>query len=47
MEAIDAGGTTTVDWSRGLRTPEHADAAVDALQEVPGRFVLAWGNIHA
>ena len=38
--------TTTVDWSHGLQTTEHADAAVDALQAVPGRFVLAYGNIQ-
>src|SRR5499427_817906 len=46
IEAIDAGVTTTVDWSHGLQTAEHADAAVDALSEVPGRFVLAYGNIQ-
>ena len=46
IEAIDAGVTTTVDWSHGLQTVEHADAAVDALQAVPGRFVLAYGNIQ-
>jgi cytosine/adenosine deaminase-related metal-dependent hydrolase len=46
LEALDAGVTTTVDWSHGLQTPEHADAAVDALQAVPGRFVLAYGNIQ-
>jgi 5-methylthioadenosine/S-adenosylhomocysteine deaminase len=46
IEAIDAGVTTTVDWSHGLQTPQHADAAVDALQSVPGRFVLAYGNIQ-
>ncbi|MFY1691740.1 amidohydrolase family protein [Plantactinospora sp. WMMB782] len=46
IEAIDAGVTTTVDWSHGLRTPQHADAAVDALEAVPGRFVLAYGNIQ-
>ena len=46
LEAIDAGVTTTVDWSHGLQTTEHADAAVDALTEVPGRFVLAYGNIQ-
>ncbi|MEU4672792.1 amidohydrolase family protein [Amycolatopsis sp. NPDC023774] len=45
-EALDAGVTTTVDWSHGLQTTEHADAAVDALQAVPGRFVLAYGNIQ-
>src|ERR1700724_4381992 len=46
IESIDAGVTTTVDWSHGLRTTEHADAAVDALEEVPGRFILAYGNIQ-
>ncbi len=45
IEAIDAGVTTTVDWSHGLQTVDHAEAAVDALQEVPGRFVLAYGNL--
>ncbi len=47
IEAIDAGVTTTVDWSHNLQTIDHAEAAVDALQEVPGRFVLAYGNIQA
>ncbi|MFD6097674.1 amidohydrolase family protein [Nocardiopsis flavescens] len=46
-EALDAGVTTTADWSHGLVTPEHADAAVDALEEVPTRYVFAYGNIHA
>jgi len=46
IEAIDAGVTTTVDWSHGLQTTEHAEAAVAALREVPGRFVLAYGNIQ-
>ncbi len=46
LEAIDAGVTTTVDWSHGLQTTEHADAAVDALESVDGRFVLAYGNIQ-
>ncbi len=46
IEAIDAGVTTVVDWSHGLRTTDHADAAVDALESVPGRFVLAYGNIQ-
>jgi 5-methylthioadenosine/S-adenosylhomocysteine deaminase len=47
IEAIDAGVTTTVDWSHNLQTIDHAEAAVDALTEVPGRFVLAYGNIQA
>lgn len=46
LEALDAGVTTTVDWSHGLQTPQHADAAVDALTSTAGRFVLAYGNIH-
>ena len=28
--------TTTVDWSHGLQTVDHAEAAVEALQAVPG-----------
>ncbi|MGN9781134.1 amidohydrolase family protein [Nonomuraea sp. ZG12] len=46
IEALDAGVTTTVDWSHGLQTVDHADAAVDALEAVPGRFVLGYGNIQ-
>ncbi|MDP9842722.1 amidohydrolase family protein [Streptosporangium lutulentum] len=46
IEAIDSGVTTVVDWSHGLQSVEHADAAADALQSVPGRFVLAYGNIQ-
>ena len=46
IESLDAGVTTTVDWSHGLQTIDHADAAVDALESVPGRFVLAYGNIQ-
>src|SRR6202162_6611379 len=41
IEAIDAGVTTTVDWSHGLRTIDHAEAATDALVEVPSRLDLA------
>ena len=46
IEAIDAGVTTCVDWSHGLQTTAHAEAAADALRSVPGRFVLAYGNIQ-
>ena len=45
-ECLDAGVTTCVDWSHGLQTTAHAEAAVDALRTVPGRFVLAYGNIQ-
>lgn len=47
LEAIEAGVTTTVDWSHGLTTPDHANAALDALERSPGRFVFAYGNIQA
>src|SRR6195952_1205298 len=46
-ESLEAGVTTTVDWSHGLQTVDHAEAAADALLAVPGRFVLAYGNIQA
>jgi 5-methylthioadenosine/S-adenosylhomocysteine deaminase len=46
IESLDAGVTTTVDWSHGLQTVDHADAALDALEAVPGRFVLAYGNLQ-
>ena len=46
IEALDAGVTTSVDWSHGLQTTEYADAALDALEAVPGRFVLGYGNIQ-
>jgi 5-methylthioadenosine/S-adenosylhomocysteine deaminase len=46
IESLDAGVTTTVDWSHGLQTTDHAEAATDALEEAPGRFVLAYGNIQ-
>ena len=45
IESIDAGVTTTTDWSHGLQTVAYADAAVDALETTPGRFVLAYGNL--
>ena len=47
LESLEAGVTTTVDWSHGLQTVEHAEAAVAGLAGVPGRFVLAYGNIQA
>jgi cytosine/adenosine deaminase-related metal-dependent hydrolase len=47
IESLDAGVTTTVDWSHNLQTVDHAEAAVEALRSVPGRFVLAYGNIQA
>jgi ADP-ribose pyrophosphatase YjhB (NUDIX family) len=32
LEALDSGITTLVDWSHNLFTPEHADAAIAALE---------------
>jgi cytosine/adenosine deaminase-related metal-dependent hydrolase len=46
LEALDAGVTTTVDWSHGLQSVAHAEAALAALDEAPGRYVLAYGNIQ-
>src|SRR3954451_21925601 len=46
VESLDAGVTTTVDWSHNLQTVEHGEVALDALRSVPGRFVLAYGNIQ-
>src|ERR687890_148647 len=43
IESLDAGVTTTVDWSHGLQTVDHADAAVTRCSPCPGRFVLAYG----
>jgi 5-methylthioadenosine/S-adenosylhomocysteine deaminase len=45
VEAVDAGVTTSVDWSHGLQTVEHGEAAADALASSPGRSVLAYGNL--
>lgn len=47
LDAIESGVTTSVDWSHGLRTPEHGEAALETLATSPGRFVFAYGNIHA
>ncbi|MGW4027838.1 amidohydrolase family protein [Streptomyces sp. NPDC004838] len=43
-EALNAGVTTVLDWSHNMNTPEHADAAVEALKETHGRFVMCYGN---
>jgi 5-methylthioadenosine/S-adenosylhomocysteine deaminase len=47
VEALNDGVTTVMDWSHGLRTPEHADAAVDALFDVPGRARFGYGNAYS
>ena len=45
LDAIESGITTSLDWSHGLRTPDHGEAALEALAGSPGRFVLAYGNL--
>jgi 5-methylthioadenosine/S-adenosylhomocysteine deaminase len=45
LDSLDAGVTTTLDWSHGLRTTDHAEAGVDALERLDGRFVFAYGNL--
>lgn len=44
LEALDAGITTLVDWSHNLATPQHADAAVQALKDTGMRAVFAHGG---
>jgi len=43
LECINAGITTLVDWSHIMNTPDHADAAVQGLQETGIRSVFAFG----
>ncbi|GAB3390164.1 amidohydrolase family protein [Humibacter soli] len=45
LDALDAGVTTSVDWSHGLQTVDHAEAALEALTSTAGRFVFAYGDI--
>src|SRR5271156_3615513 len=37
LEALDSGITTLLDWSHNLNSPEHTDAAVDAVVESGAR----------
>src|SRR5207248_2125707 len=46
LEALDGGITTLLDWSHNLNTPEHTDAAVDAVVESGARVVFAHGGGH-
>ena len=46
LEALDGGITTLLDWSHNLNTPEHADAAIDALVESGSRVVFGHGGGH-
>ena len=46
LGAIDAGITTLLDWSHIQITPEHTDAAINALQDSGIRGVFAYGTPH-
>jgi 5-methylthioadenosine/S-adenosylhomocysteine deaminase len=43
LAALESGITTLVDWSHVMNTPEHADAAVQALRDAGARSVFAMG----
>lgn len=47
LGAINAGVTTLLDWSHIMNGPEHADAAVEALQSARIRAVFAHGAPNA
>lgn len=44
LAAIDAGITTLLDWSHIQITPEHTDAAIQALQDSGMRAIFAYGT---
>lgn len=44
LDALDSGITTIVDWSHNNNTPEHADAAIQAVFDSGIRAVWACGN---
>jgi 5-methylthioadenosine/S-adenosylhomocysteine deaminase len=46
LECLNAGITTLVDWSHINNTPDHADAAVRALQETGIRAQYAYGSAN-
>ncbi|MFE2044914.1 amidohydrolase family protein [Streptomyces sp. NPDC059477] len=43
LECLNGGVTTVLDWSHIMNTPEHADAAVAALNDSGMRAVFAYG----
>ncbi|MEA2467606.1 MAG: 5-methylthioadenosine/S-adenosylhomocysteine deaminase [Thermoleophilaceae bacterium] len=44
LEAHDGGISTLLDWSHALNSPDHSDAAYQALADSGSRAVLAHGN---
>lgn len=47
LAQLDAGVTTILDWCHNNATPEHTDAAVDALFEAGIRAVFGHGTVKA
>ena len=43
LEALSSGVTTMLDWFHCAQSPEHADAAISALRDAPGRSVFCYG----
>ncbi|GAA1720272.1 amidohydrolase family protein [Streptomyces yatensis] len=43
LEALHSGVTTMLDWYHVAQGPEHEDAAIAALRDVPGRSVFCLG----
>ncbi len=44
VDALQHGVTTVVDYNHALNTPEHADQALRAHHELPGRALFAYGG---
>ncbi|CAO3429994.1 amidohydrolase family protein [Azospirillum endophyticum] len=42
IEALCSGITTMLDWSHGITSPAHADAAAQGLIDAPGRSVFGY-----
>ncbi|MEV7283115.1 amidohydrolase family protein [Streptomyces sp. NPDC093252] len=43
LEALHSGVTTMLDWFHCTLSPAHADAAVAALRDAPGRSIFCYG----
>ena len=43
VEALYSGVTTMLDWFHAAQSPEHADAAIAALRDAPGRSIFCYG----
>ena len=44
FDSLDAGTTTLFDWSHNNNSPEHAEAAIDALKAAGLRAIFGYGN---